>query len=425
MRVLSSASLAVLLGVGLSVSGCLGADGLDGPLEGLPADLSAWTQTLAGPGGDAETSLAVSADGQTILACSHGGFTQASPLWVSQDGGQTYRRFEPEPNQPFNGDCDVAITDDGAWHIVYDTVASATFASSNDGGETWWVHPFTAEPLGGVDRPWILAVGNEVVLVWADVMSALPFLAFFTKTADHGRTWSPHSVIGTFTASDVNCFIAHPVALDGGATFQVPIVCSGLQDGMGTGPVYIMESTDDGLTWERIPTGVRSGGSITGSYAGDGGLWLTVSAPDEEGSRHGIVHSTDNGRSFTDPLWIDGNVTPGFGWFWVDGRPDGSATAAWMDAHEDGTWQVAVARLAFDGAPRIEALGHIGPVGEEAPLYEFLMVRHDASGQAFVSIPQITGPDCYQPGMLPSQIGSGQVPRNAQCVYVVREPALG
>jgi hypothetical protein len=411
--------------VGLAFAGCLDNDGA-GRDVGLGAltDLAVWTSTLAGPGGDAESSLAVSTDGQTVLACSHGGFTQASPLWASTDGGETYRRIPVEPNQPFDGDCDVAITEDGTWHIVYDTVASATFASSADGGETWWVHPFTAEPVGGVDRPWILAVGNDVVLIWADVMAALPFVAFFTKTSDHGRTWSQHSVIATFTPNDINCFIAHPVALDDGAVFQVPIVCGGLQDNTGQGPVYIMESTDDGRTWDRIETGVRSGGSITGSYAGDGGLWLTVSAPDEEGSMHGVVHSTDRGRTFTDPLWLDGNVTPGFGWFWVDGRPDGSATAVWMDAHENGTWQAAAARLTFDGEPRVQAIGHVGPMAEEAPLYEFFMVRHDASGQAFLSIPQITGPDCFQPGTLPSQVGSGDTRRNQQCIYVVREPAL-
>jgi hypothetical protein len=418
--------LLAFLSATLALAGCLGAGEDDAAMPGGPlVDWTAWASTLAGPGGDAESSLAVSADGQTILTCSHGGFTQASPLWASMDGGQTYRRFEPEPNQPFNGDCDVAITDDGAWHIVYDTVASATFASSSDHGDSWWVHPFTAEPVGGVDRPWILAVGNDVALVWADVMAALPFIAFFTKTSDHGRTWSPHTVIATATPSDVNCFIAHPVAFDGGATFQVPIVCGGLQDDTGTGPIYIMESTDDGVTWDRIPTGVRSGGSITASYAGDGGLWLTVSEPDEEGSAHGVVHSTDNGRSFTEPLWLDGNVTPGFGWFWVDGRPDGSATVAWMDSHENGTWQAAAARVLMGDGPILEAFGHVGPLGEEAPLYEFFMVRHDGTGRAFLAIPQITGPDCYQPGTLPSQLGSGSVPRNAQCVYVVREPVVG
>lgn len=423
----STAVASLLLVVATATSGCLG-DG-DGPDLSDSADgtgattdpLKRWSTVLAGPGGDAESSLAVSADGQTILACSHGGFTQASPLWVSTDAGATFRRIEPQPNQPFNGDCDVAITDDGAWHIVYDTIVSATFASSSDQGESWWVHPFAAEPIGGVDRPWILAVGNDVILVWADVMSALPFLSFFTKTTDHGRTWSPHTVMGTFTPTEINCFMAHPIVAPGGAV-QVPIVCG--DELLGVGPVYILESTNGGLTWQRVPTGVRSGGSITGSYAGDGGLWLTVSRPDADGSAHGVVHSSDLGRSFGEPLWLDGNVTPGFGWFWVDGRPDGSADAVWMDAHENGTWQAALARVTpVQDEVRLSFAGHIGPFAEEAPLYEFFMVRHDAAGRAFTAFPQITGPDCKQNGVLPSQIGSASVPRNAQCIYVVAEPA--
>jgi hypothetical protein len=407
-------------------AGCVG----DGPAAtgavAPPVGTAPWPAVLAGPGGDAESSLAVSKDGQTILACSHGGFTQASPLWASTDGGATYRRVEVGPNQPFDGDCDVAIADDGTWAIVYDTIASATFASSRDQGATWWVYPFASEPVGGVDRPWILADGNDFLLTWADVMAALPFVAFFTKTSDGGRTWQPHVPMGTFTPSEVNCFLAHPILAPGGA-IQVPIACKDGEDVLGGGPVQLLESGDGGLTWQKSPTGVRSGGSVTASYAGDGGLWMTVNEQHEGGNAHGVVHSTDGGRSFTAPLWLDANVTPGFGWFWVDGRPDGSATAAWMDDADNSTkdapkWQVSVARLTFAGGAIAADLHRAGPVGDAAPLYEFFMVRHDAAGKAFLSFPQITGPDCYRPGELPSRAGSGDLKRNQQCVYVATEP---
>jgi hypothetical protein len=410
----------------LCLGGCLeGGDGATDRGDGgvLAVDTQAWPTTLAGPGGDAETSLAVSHDGQTVLVCAHGGFTQASPLWASTDAGETYRRIEPEPNQPFNGDCDVAITEDGAWHIVYDTIASATYASSADDGDSWWVHPFTALPVGGVDRPWLLALGNDVALVWADVMSALPFLGFHMRTSDHGRTWSTPTVLGTFTPdAGLNCFLGHPI-LSPSQALQVPIVC-GDNGPISVGPVFILESRDDGDTWDRFPTNARSGGSIAASYAGDGGLWLTVSEPDGNGNAHGAVHSTDEGRTFSEPLWFDHEVTAGFGWFWVDGRPDGSATAAWMDdGPEEGTWQVSIARLVLDdGAPAVLFSGPVGPVGTDDPLYEFLMVRHDGSGRAFVSMPQKTGEECFEAGDLPSQVGSGGTRRNQQCVLVVREP---
>lgn len=320
---LSFAALALL-------AGCLQPAQTGGAVAAGVPSLGTWPATLAGPGGDAESSLAVSADGRTILACSHGGFTQASPLWASTDGGATFRRVTVSPNQPFDGDCDVTIAGDGSWNIVYDTVASATFASSRDQGATWWVHPFAAEPVGGVDRPWILADGNDVILTWADVMAELPFAAFFTKTSDGGRTWTPHALMGTFTPSEVNCFMAHPIAAPG-HVLQVPVACKDGDDVLGGGPASILESTDGGTTWAKVPTGVRTGGSITASYAGDGGLWMTVDHADGNGSTLGVAHSTDGGRTFTDPLWLDAGVTPGFGWFWVDGRPDGSATAAWMD----------------------------------------------------------------------------------------------
>jgi hypothetical protein len=420
VRSLAVAALLLLL------AGCLQPGPGPAPAAADAAAAAPWPAVLAGPGGDAESSLAVSADGQTVLACSHGGFTQPSPLWASTDGGATYRRVEVAPNQPFDGDCDVAIAADGTWAIVYDTVASATFASSGDQGATWWVHPFAAEPVGGVDRPWILADGDDFLLAWADVMSALPFAAFFTRTSDGGRTWTPHALMGTFTPAEVNCFMAHPIVAPDRAV-QVPIACKDGDDVLGGGPVHLLESRDGGTTWSKAPTGVRSGGSVTASYAGDGSLWMTVDQADGNGSSLGVVHSADGGRTFTGPTWLDSDVTPGFGWFWVDGRLDGSATAAWMDDAEPTTngtkgWQVSTARLTFDDSAIKATLGRAGPVGQEAPLYEFLMVRHDASGRAYVTIPQITGPDCYQAGQLPSQIGSGNIKRNQQCVYVAREP---
>src|SRR5688572_30668580 len=64
MRILP-ASTTALLAVGLALAGCLGAegpaDGVDGLLPGAGVT-STWTSVLAGPGGDAESSLAVSPD---------------------------------------------------------------------------------------------------------------------------------------------------------------------------------------------------------------------------------------------------------------------------------------------------------------------------------------------------------------------------
>jgi len=53
-----------------------------------------------------------------VLACSHGGFGQPSPSWASEDGGDTWRRLDPQLNPIVSGDC--------ACGSVYDTIESST-----------------------------------------------------------------------------------------------------------------------------------------------------------------------------------------------------------------------------------------------------------------------------------------------------------
>lgn len=373
-------------------------------------------------GGDAETGVAVSPDGNVVLACSHGGFTQPSPLWASIDSGQTFRRIDPQPNPIVSGDCDLAITANGDWYIVYDTVASATVAASSDHGRTWRLHYFAAPPFGGVDRPWLQAVGDEVLLVYADVMAAEPFVAMFTKSADGGRTWSPPRPMGVFpdARQQPNCFLGHPIVHDHGRTIRAPINCwNGVTGGDAPFPntIHLLTSRDAGATWttQRVRGPDSTAHRIViGAYAGDAlVLVFTTGHPRVDVN---VVMSRDEGATWSEPMVVAHQTSMRLGWPWIDARADGSATLAWMNVTQDDspTWQVHAARIQTSTGLSLEFEGPVGEPAKGDALYEFLMVRHDAQGRAHIVYP-VPGDACQSAPIVPSQ------GRNQQCVFLLRE----
>jgi hypothetical protein len=384
---------------------------------------------LLGPGADAESSLAVSPDGKTILACSHGGFTQVSPLWASTDSGASFKRIEPQPNQPFNGDCDVAIADDGSWYITYDTAASATVAATPDQGATWRINYVDAMPYGGVDRPWIQAAGGKTVYLSYQNVAPQGSIDTLAVSTDAGLTWVPHVVSRAEPPQWVNSVAGHPFLADGGRTIYVLIARAGQGNG-GPRQLDLAISRDAGTTWatQRITNPAAIGGLPTATRAADGTLYLAYTRPSATRGIGDIVvsFSKDDAKTWVGPGVVAANESvAGFPTTWIDGRPDGSATLAWMTSRkmEDGTtvWQLSVARVSSGAGLKVEFQGRVGPAGAPTTLYEFPMVRHDQTGRAYVAFPLVTGPSCKQTPLFPSAVGSGQVPRNNQCQYLLRE----
>jgi hypothetical protein len=396
-----------------------------------PIDVSTAARTFAfqpsqlvGKGGDAETSLTVSFDGQTLLACSHGGFTKPSPMWASTDAGATFRPLDPQPNPVPSGDCDVAITQDGGWYIVYDTLAGATVAATSDQGKTWRFYYVAAH--GQVDRPWLQADGNNVLLVWADVMASEPFAAFLSRTTDGGRTWSAAKVIATFSSAQApNCFLDHPMVRDAGRTIRVPISCfDGATNARGN-LSYFVTSRDAGATWTTKQfLGPTQTSQTSTSYASDGVLWVVYTDAGTHDTAIMVIHSVDDGVTWSKPLRVADDRRLDLGWPWIDARPDGSATVAWLDntrpPNATGTgqwWQVMAARVHAAPGPILDGVASVRPpyVGAAQTL-EFLMVRHDAAGRALVLYP-MDGDGCQQGGSAPSPGNS----RNRQCVWLATE----
>jgi hypothetical protein len=431
------AAVVLLLGFLLLASGCLDTPGeppVDDVLDAVAAAAFALPAAkLLGPGADAESSIDVSPDGQTILVCTHGGFTQPSPLWASTDAGASFKRIEPGPNQPFNGDCDISIAPDGAWVIVYDTVASATVAVSTDKGATWRLNPITGFPIAGLDRPWIHALSRtSLYMTYKSVGAGQPEVDMFAASTDGGISWIQKPYWTPAPPGRTSAIPGDLYVSDGGKTIRVPFIVRG-----GQGSARILEnalSRDGGTTWTTEPIAGNipvASGIPGGARAADGTLYFSYGTRAGSGGKGDVmaVWSHDDGKTWSKPSVVAAEQIFGglIGNVWIDARPDGTATLFWVLASKDanGTtkWQHQAARINVTGGLVVEKIGPVGPLADPhaSNLYEFATVRHDAQGRAHFAFPAVTGASCKQTPAFPSQVGSQQIPRNTACQYVVIE----
>lgn len=417
-RVKTAAASVVLL----ALAGCWSPSvppSTSGPVPVPGGAASVLAHTLIGNGGDAETSHFVSPDGKTILACSHGGFTQPSPLWVSEDGGDTFRRLFPSPSPPVGGDCDVTITSDGSWYMVFDSLVSITVVGTSDQGNTWRFAYVTDPLLTNVDRPWIQAVGNTLYLTYADLMATQPIVLLFSQSNDRGRTWSVPALVTLPPAADeTNCWVGHLVARDEGRTIRIPINCWNMAaTGSGNDAIYFATSQDGGARWalEHVADGI---GVPTASYGSDGSLWLAYATRDGSSVAVEARVAREGGSAFAPPMTVATLALDAFDWPWIDARPDGSASVAWMNldtSEARTTFQPIIARVAAN-APSPEFVVPIGEPWTGTTTFEFFMVKHDAAGHAYVVYP-LGGDGCK---VSPPVTGIGST-RNDLCVHLYKE----
>lgn len=424
----------VLAALFVVVAGCLSPQGpADDVVDDAPSAIGfALPDAMRiGTGADAESSIDVSKDGRTILVCSHGGFTQPSPLWVSTDSGATFRKVTPQPNQPFNGDCDVSIAEDGTWGITYDTIASATVALSTDEGRSWTVNAVTAAPIGGVDRPWLHVLDRDTAyMTYTSVGAGQPDVDTFAVSNDAGRSWVQRPMFlpeppekSTTTPGDM-------YVEEEGRTIRVPFIRGGDSGDYLQNAV----SRDAGLTWalEQVAGPVQSANGIpTGDRADDGVLFFGYGASNRDTGDVMVVFSRDDGKTWSEPTIVARDQIFGGllnGQVWLDARLGSSATLFWVNQTEvDGEtrWQHKAARIHVGDDVAVDGITLVGPSSPPHPsdLYEFATVRHDGAGRAYFAFPLAIRPDCKETPQFPSQVGSQNIPRNTACQFVTIEAA--
>ncbi len=377
---------------------------------------------LVGTGADAETSLTIAPDG-TMLACTHGAFRVPSPLWASEDAGTTWEPITVGTNPVPSGDCDVAIAEDGVWYVVYNTIASATIASSADRGQTWQVQPVAAYPFtGAVDRPWILADGNDITMTYANAAATAPAVHYFTRSTDRGLTWPVHTVTGHAEGpGKVQKVPGHFISSNDGQEIIEPVMsyASALGVQLAGASLVLHRSQDAGLTWS--PLHVAGPFEAPLMFPGvartaDGTLYASYARGTLENATVEVVWSLDDGATWSEPVEVARNVAsravvaP-----FMDARPGGGVTLAWLQA--DGApdsmpgTRLWVARVdAHAAEPLVFSGGITEPYGDFF-VYEYIMVRHDAHGRAHVLYVE-RGEECG---------GGPGATRQHQCLWLVSE----
>ena len=392
----------------LLLPGCL-SDGPEAPLDDVAA-ASSFTfgaPEVIGVGADVESSLLV--EGDIWLTCSHGGFYQPSPLWASTDAGATFGRIDPQPNPLVSGDCDLAILDSGRWVIVYDTIASATIAWSDDDGATWGFQYAAALPIA-VDRPWIAAAGDVLYMTYSDVMAAEPALQMFARSDDGGLTWTGHTPVNVAQPPDrIQAVIGKMVLSDDGQTIHVPLARSNILLG-GPTSLDMAVSRDAGATWsiEEVYGPFEPNGLVlpVAAWSGDD-LVHVLSLPNGTDTD---IHVLRGDEAVSVASGVD---LPGLAGPWMDARDDGALTLAWVE-HVDAGWTVSAARLHSDG--RVEGPIHLAEPtdGDQGIGHEFIMLDHTDDGRAVVTWPMNTGPEC-DPAPNPAES------RGSQCLWMAVE----
>lgn len=438
----------VALVVVAALAGCLrdARDGVgDAALVALGLVPTWEAPILVATGADAESSVQVGPDG-LVLACTHGGFWQPSPVYLSRDHGTTWTELDIGPNPLVSGDCDVLFMPDGAWAVVYDTIASATVAVSRDEGATWTLNFLSALPIA-VDRPWLAADGDTLVMSYANVMAAEPAIGMVARSTDHATTWS-HELYALFASVDRLNHVHGDilVSTDG---IRIPVGRADLLGLPGGADGTSLEVyTDSGaMPWTRTHVADTELTFILPSLAedGDGTLYTVVPRPSAgEGVDLHVAWSTDRGATWQESAavaveqGIRGVIGP-----WIDGRP-GGATIAWRSVDGDVTTFRAVAVAlatdvdgsgasgagadaggdagahAHDADAMASAVLVAGPVQDlfssdhrPGQIYEFLMVDHAPDGTAFVAFVHDDGSGC-------DPAPNAAETRGSQCQWLVR-----
>lgn len=385
--------LTVALAV-LAVAGCLEAEpGSNDATPAAPAfAMEPMRQVFTYENAEREAFLRVSPDGRTMLTCLHGEFTRPSFMLASEDGGATFRELVASPSPPAGGDCEVALSPDGAWSFIHSLGFGATVATTTDGGGSWIVNPVTALPTSGfADRPWMTFDGETLLMAYMPLLGE-PGGIGFTRSTDYGRTWSLSRTIAPMDPEFP--YIRHGHFLHGpDGAVRAFVMRMPTSESAGDGPVRfsLLETRDQGATWAETDVAVldiaMSGSAespVTGSAQdGDGNLYLPYYIANGDGYDWLVLASRDGGASWDEPVTLLSGL--GYNRAWIgDGRHDASV---------DITVQVEGERVGASGPYAAVARIRLDPFAVDlAPLLpgdapEYVGIDHDAAGRAYVVLP--------------------------------------
>lgn len=281
--------------------------------------------------------LEVTDGGNTILTCTHGGFTDPAPKFVSEDGGTTWRELVVDPPTGVSGDCWVDVGDDGTWYFIDSQAGGNTVSSTRDGGRTWTVNRAATVPVGGTaDRPYMVPLGGSRMALTYVQSYLVPGFVAFTRTTDNGQTWEAPRRISQIDDTRTNVMHGPMLVADEGRTIRVPLFQFQAQDYPSMGPAQgtlgFMKSTDggDSFRYEPVLPSVEALFVPPAVAAVGSNLYWAYQVGNGSGQDIMLLTSVDDGATWRPPVRIAGGI-PCVGYMWIDGAPDGSAVLS-LDA---------------------------------------------------------------------------------------------
>lgn len=394
MRLPAAVAIGLVASTLLAAAGCTEplpapAPTLPAPVEEAPFAFGSALKVATKPNGQVEAFIDVSPDGQTILTCLHGEFAAASPMFVSRDAGSTFSQIPAMPDWGTGGDCEVAMGDDGWWHFLISTVATETVVSTGDNGTTWTANHVTALPTNGMgDRPWLEAVGNDLILTYmplSGVTPGQPGSIGVVRSTDHGRTWSTPQTLGGLEA-DTLIVEGHPL-VGPGDLVRIPLMRYERDFDNNGSPcrLFFAVSADHGATWTEEPVAeptCRPGFAsfpTSVAVAGDGTLYWAYFVP--ASGRTDLVAIVGNGTGWSEPVTLMEGLSS-YDIPWMDGRPDGTATLAFVANTTASPRGGQLTMLRLDA--RLPGLVDATATAGHNTGVEFLAVEHDMHGRAHV-----------------------------------------
>jgi len=274
-------------------------------------------------------------------------------VWRSDDGGQSFTLLNDADGRLTeegrgNGDTDLAVDAKGRVHFV-DLGGGIPYLSSVDRGSTWEHHGVLNEEDRPVDRQWIDAHGDGLVVATWAAQDGSPRGITATVSRDGGATWSaPTDIVdGMIQLGPVD------IAPDGLHVLQ-PYVRSSDRG------LHVMVSGDGAASWSDVDTGYRlpraddvviEGVSVANRWSptvifpvaatdAGGTAYLVWSEYEPDAStRIAWMRSLDGGLEWEAPRYLTGVET--------------SAVLPWLVAGDAGRIAVAYLRSDMDMDPNM------------------------------------------------------------------------
>ncbi|MEA3202694.1 MAG: repeat-like domain [Thermoplasmata archaeon] len=407
MRALALLLLAVLLLAGCATSRLPTAT--QAPLlpeAAVPLAFSAPVNMTTGASAR-ETSLAIDpTNAQHLFACDPSGVPSTrnghSYFYESRDGGASWHELQVETSATDprkatfeGGDCDVAFDAAGTMYSADSWLGEIAVGSSSN-GEAWNVGTVAAGGAPFADRPWLVGGPDGTVhLTYQDVQFGMPSTLWYTRSTDHARTFSPVSAVATATPDGAFTWTGNFVVSPDGSTLHSVYTrrASGVvptPGDAGAERVEVSSSHDGGRSWSSVLVSARpaSASYLYPAIARDaaGGLHVVFSQATSTDQPTWYTRSTDDGKTWSDPIALQRGVTSGSPW--VAATTPGQAVAIWYaspkaqaDLAKDEDWFLYATRIVngtvvSSGPTTAAPLFH----GQQGGFAEFNMVRAGPDG---------------------------------------------